>query len=42
MVMGIKNMYKIEGVINTRDLGLHFINRSIPYSYSISDNSTII
>ena len=31
MVMGIKNMYEIEGVISTRDSCLHFLNRSIPF-----------
>ena len=32
MVMGIKNVYVMEGVINNRDLCLHFLNRSIPSS----------
>ena len=31
MVMGIKNVYKTEEVISTRDLCLHFQNRSIPF-----------
>ena len=29
MAMGIKNVYLIEGVINTRNLCLHFLKRSI-------------
>ena len=31
MVMGIKNVYEIEVIINTRDPCLHFLNRSIPF-----------
>ena len=31
MVMGVKNMYYIEGVLSTRELYLHFLNRSIPF-----------
>ena len=31
MVIGIKNVYEIEGVISTRDSCLHFLSRSIPF-----------
>ena len=31
IVMGIKNMYEVEGVISTVDSCLHFLNRSIPF-----------
>ena len=30
-VMGIKNVYEIEGVFSTRDSSLHFLNRSTPF-----------
>ena len=30
IVMGIQNVYEIEGVISTRDLCLYFVKRSIP------------
>ena len=31
VVMGIKNVFEIEGVISTRDSCLHFLNRSIHF-----------
>ena len=31
MVMGIRNVYEIEGIIGTRNLCLYFLNRSIPF-----------
>ena len=30
-VIGIKHVYELEGVISTRELCLHFKNRSIPF-----------
>ena len=32
MVLGIKNIYDMEGMISTKELCLHFLNRSIPLS----------
>ena len=31
LVLGIKNVFKLEGVINSRDCRLTFLNRSVPY-----------
>ena len=31
MVMGIYNVYDIERVMRTKDLCIHFLNRSIPF-----------
>ena len=30
LVLGIKNVFKLEGVINSRDCCLKFLNRSVP------------
>ena len=30
LVLGIKNVFKLEGVINTRDCRFEFLNRSVP------------
>ena len=30
LVLGIKNMFKLEGVINSRDCRFKFLNRSVP------------
>ena len=30
LVLGIKNMFKLEGVINSRDCKFEFLNRSVP------------
>ena len=30
MVLGIKNLFEIEGVIDTRELSFRFLSRSIP------------
>ena len=30
LVLGIKNMFKLEGIINSRDCCLKFLNRSVP------------
>ena len=38
LVLGIKNVFKLEGVINSRDCCFKFLNRSIPI---FSDNCTI-
>ena len=32
LVLGIKNVFELEGVINSRDYCFKFLNRSIPYS----------
>ena len=31
LVLGIKNLFKLEGVIDSRDSCLSFLNRSIPF-----------
>ena len=31
MVIGIKNVYEIEGVLSTRNSCLHFLKRSTPF-----------
>ena len=31
LVLGIKNLFELEGVINSRDPCLSFLNRSIPF-----------
>ena len=30
LVLGIKNVFKLEGVINSRDCRFEFLNRSVP------------
>ena len=30
IVLGIKNVFKLEGVINSRDFRFEFLNRSVP------------
>ena len=30
MVLGIKNVFELEGVINSRDCRFEFLNRSLP------------
>ena len=30
LVLGIKNVFELEGVINSRDCRLEFLNRSVP------------
>ena len=30
LVLGIKNVFELEGVINSRDCGFEFLNRSVP------------
>ena len=36
LVLGIKNVYKLEGVINSRDCCFKILNRSVPiYSQKI-------
>ena len=30
LVLGIKNVFKLEGVINSRDCRFQFLNRSVP------------
>ena len=30
LVLGIKNVFELEGVINSRDCRFEFLNRSIP------------
>ena len=32
LVLGIKNVFKLEGVINSRDCCFKFLNRSVPIS----------
>ena len=32
LVLGIKNLFELEGVIDSRDSCLSFLNRSIPFS----------
>ena len=31
LVLGIKNLFELEGVIDSRDSCLSFLNRSIPF-----------
>ena len=31
LVLGIKNVFKLEGVINSRDCCFKFLNRSLPF-----------
>ena len=35
LVLGIKNIFELEGIINSRDCCFKFLNRSIPYSNGI-------
>ena len=32
LVLGMKNAYELEGIIDTRDSSFRFLNRSIPFS----------
>ena len=39
LVLGIKNVFKLEGVINSRDCCFKFLNRSVPI---FPENCTIL
>ena len=32
LLMGMKNIFELEGVINSRESGFSFLSRSIPFS----------
>ena len=40
LVLGIKNVFELDGVINSRDCCFKFLNRSLPISRKRSDIKT--
>ena len=39
LVLGMKNAYELEGIVDMRDSSFRFLNRSIPFSLKGTDAS---